>query len=198
MKSSKILIKQNISYIKRIFKRCFLIILLIGGVINFQAQISKPYQKKSKLKPIIHQPLYTSGSSAFEKIIKDIDNGVCYGVAMVSLQVDPKDVYHNSFNIETRHGKGFLEKDGQELKAVFPLYMGLKQTRHQQTVQTTLRINKDKKNARLDIRNPVYYHLFYNVKIIKKKNGYFITVEKNYNSSTVSFTFAIYKVPCLI
>lgn len=76
--------------------------------------------------------------------------------------------------------------------------MGIKQTRYQQTVETTVRISKDRENAKIDIRNSSYYHLIYDAKIVKKENGYFITVEKNMKIKTVSFTFAIFKTPCLI
>ncbi len=180
----------------KLLKITILTLFLGLGITNMQAQIRNTNLNKPKIKPRISLPSYVT--STFDKIMYDLDHGICYKVAMVSLELDTKNVNHNSFNVETRHGKGFLVKDGNELKAIFPLQMGIKQTRYQQTVETTLRISKDRNNAKIDIRNSVYYHLIYDAKIVKKKNGYFINVEKNTSIKTVSFTFAIYKTPCLI
>lgn len=163
-----------------------------------QAQIKKYNLNKPIIKTQPRISLPSSATNTFDNILSNLGHGICYEIAMVSLELDTKNIRHNSFNVETRHGKGFLSKDGNEIKAIFPLQMGIKQTRYQQTVETTVRISKDRNNAKIDIRNSVFYHLFYDVKIVKKKNGYFITVEKNMGIKTVSFTFAIYRTPCLI
>jgi hypothetical protein len=179
--------------------KIILFILLFGvSTNNIQAQITSPKLAKPKISKRVNPNLQFRISTPFDKIMNDINAGVCYEIAMVSLELDTRNTQHDSFNIESRHGKGFLVKVGNELKAIFPLKMGIKQTRYQQAVETTIRISKDRNNAKIDIRNSSYYHLIYDAKIIKKKNGYFITVEKNMSIKTVSFTFAIYRTPCLI
>lgn len=179
--------------------KIIIIILFFGFSLNrLQAQITSPKLAKPKISNRINPTIPLTLATPFDKIMNDINSGVCYEIAMVSLELDTRNTQHDSFNTESRHGKGFLVKIGNELKAIFPLEMGIKQTKYQQTVETTVRISKDRKNARIDLRNSSYYHLFYDAKIVKKKNGYFITVEKNMNIKTVSFTFAIYRTPCLI
>lgn len=179
--------------------KIIIILLFFGFSLNgLQAQITSPKLTKPKISNSINPTVSLTLATPFDKIMNDLNSGVCYEIAMVSLELDARNTQHDSFNTESRYGKGFLVKDGNELKAIFPLEMGIKQTRYQQTVETTVRISKDRENAKIDIRNSSYYHLIYDAKIVKKENGYFITVEKNMNIKTVSFTFAIFKTPCLI
>jgi len=179
-------------------KTAVLTLLFCLSMVAMQAQITKPNLNKNKIKPRITttKPLWLL--TPFDEIINDLKNGKCFEIVQTSLQLNARNQAHTSFHQETRHGKGFLELNGKELKAVFPLQIGLKQTGYQRTLQTTVRINKEGKGVTIDIRNTQYFHLLRNAKIIKKKNGYYITTERNDNNMTISFTFAIYKTSCLI
>ncbi|AKA34513.1 hypothetical protein [Flagellimonas lutaonensis] len=167
-------------------------ILLLGfGMGTVRSQITQP-----KVKPKVNLPVKLP--TAFDKIMYDLDHGTCYEIAVVSLQLNARNQQRTSFGKEARYGLGSLFKSGNELKSVLPLEIGIKQTPHQRTVQTTVRLKKNGKTVTLDIRNSQYYHLIYDVKIIKKKNGYWLMAEKDHNNETVSFIFAIYKTDCLI
>ena len=175
-----------------------LMLLFSLGCIAIKAQVKKPDLNKSKVKPRITTTKPLRLLSPFDEIMRDLNQGKCFELVQTSLQLNARNSTHTSFHQETRHGKGFLEKTGKELKVVFPLEIGLKQTRHQSTLQTTIRIKKEGRGITIDIRNSQYYHLLRNVEIVKKKNGYYITAGRNENSMTVSFTFAIYRTACLI
>ncbi|WOD43518.1 hypothetical protein [Hwangdonia lutea] len=168
------------------------VLIIILNTIAVQAQITKP-----KVKPKITAPVNLP--TAFDKIMYNLNNGVCYEIALVSLQLNAKNSQHTSFGTEARYGLGNLTNNSRnELKSVFPLDIGIKQTAAQNTLQTTVRLKKTGKTVTLDIRNRQYYHLIYKVKIVKKKNGYWLIAERNALSETVLFTFAIYRTACLI
>ena len=189
--------KINRFIVSKILKTTVLTLFFGLSMITIQAQVTKPNLKKPKLKPRVTTKPYKL-LTPFEELTKDLNQGKCFEIVQTSLQLNARNQAHSAFHEETRHGKGFLEKNGKELKAVFSLQIGLKQTRYQGTLQTTVRIKKEGKGVVIDIRNSQYFHLLRNVKIVKKKNGYYITTERNDNNMTVSFTFAIYKTACLI
>tara|TARA_R110000868_G_scaffold68570_1_gene202710 strand:- start:8592 stop:9140 length:549 start_codon:yes stop_codon:yes gene_type:complete len=172
------------------------IVFIVLGTMTIQAQITKPNLNKPKIKPKVTSPV--SLPTAFDEIINGLNNGLCYEIAVVSLQLNTQNSQHTSFGTEARYGLGSVNKDGNALKSVFPLEIGIKQTPSQNTVQTTVRLKKTGNTVTLDIRNSQYYHLIYNVKIVKKKNGYWLLAERDENGETVLFTFAIYRTACLI
>ncbi len=179
-------------------KTIVLTLLFSLSIIAIQAQITKPNLNKPKIKPRITTTKPLRLLTPFDEIISDIKKGKCFEIVQTSLQLNARNQAHISFHQETRHGKGFLELNGKELKAIFPLQIGVKQTSYQRDLQTTVRIKKEGKGITIDIRNTQYFHLLRNIKIVKKKNGYYITAEKDDNNMTVSFTFAIYRTACLI
>lgn len=168
-----------------------LLAIFVLSTATAHAQITKP-----KVKPKVNVPVKLP--TAFDKIMYNLNNGVCYEVALVSLQLNAQNTQHTAFGTEARYGRGSLIKSGSELKSVFPLEIGIRQTRYQKTEETTLRLKKTGKTVTIDIRNRQYYHLIYNVKIVKKKNGYWLMAERDTLGETVLFTFAIYRTACLI
>lgn len=181
----------------KLLKTILPILIISLSTIAMQAQVTKPDLNKPRVKPRVTTKPYKL-LTPFEEIMRDLNQGKCFELVQTSLQLNARNRAHTSYHQETRHGKGFLEKSGKELKTVFPLQIGLKQTRYQGSLQTTIRIKNEGKGITIDIRNSQYYHLLRNIKIVKKKNGYYITTDRDDNNMTVSFTFAIYRTACLI
>jgi hypothetical protein len=170
--------------------------LFLGLSISFiQAQITKPKYQKPKFNPTFQ----LGTATPFDEIMNALNKGKCYKIAVVSLQLNKKNIHENSYNVETHHGKGFIQKEGNDLKSVFPLLIGLKQTRYQKNrVNTTIKISKSGNGMRIDFRNENNYYLFYVDKIEKNKTGYFMITGQDKSSQTISFTIAIFETPCLI
>ena len=176
-------------------KTTVLTLFLSLSISLIQAQITKPKYQKPKLNPHIHISLATP----FDEIMNAINSGKCFEIAVVSLQLNKKNIHENSYNVETHHGKGFIQKEGNVLKSVFPLLTGFKQTTYQRnSVNTTIKISKSGRGMRIDFRNENNYYLFYVDKIEKKKTGYFMVTRQDNSSKTISFTIAIFETPCLI
>ncbi|WP_435623332.1 hypothetical protein [Flagellimonas sp.] len=167
------------------------LLIIFSGTCVLHAQIGKP-----KVKPKVSIPVGLP--TTFDEIVNDLSNGRCHELVVASVQLNARNRQHTAFHREVRYGSGTVVKRGKYLEIVFPLQIGIKQASTQRTLTTTIKIKKQGKKVSLDIRNSQYYHLFYNVEIIKKNNGYFITVEKDFDSETVSFTFAIHRAACLI
>ncbi|MGV6845238.1 MAG: hypothetical protein ACWA42_03825 [Lutibacter sp.] len=176
-------------------KTIYITFLFVFGTSVFQAQISKPQFKQPKFKP----SNYIGHTLPYDEIINAINSGKCFNIALVSLQLNKKNSHENSYNVETHHGKGFIQKDGNNLKSVIPLKIGLKQTRYQQnSVNTTINMSKSKNGARIEIRNSNNYYLFYVDKIEKTKTGYLLFTRQDKNYQTISFTITLFETPCLI
>ena len=168
-----------------------LLFIVFLGTISVHSQINKP-----KVTPNISSPIGLP--TTFDEIVNDLSKGRCYELVVASVQLNARNRQHTAFHREVRYGSGTVVKRGKDLQITLPMQIGIKQTSTQRTLTTTIKIKKQGKKASLDIRNSQYRHLFYSVNIVKKNNGYFITVEKDFDNETVSFTFAIHRAACLI
>jgi len=174
----------------------FLITCICLTSFTTQAQITKT--------PITKPKIYTGVSSPvglptpFDEIIRDLDKGKCFSIAITSIQLNPLNTAKSNHNAETRHGIGALKKDGKNLVATFNIEAGINENSSRHVLSTTLKIRKSRSGIVLDIRNPQYYHLIYELTLVKKKNGYYLIAERDENSATVSFTLAIFRTECLI
>lgn len=184
-----------------LIKVIFLVLIFGMGIIDVHAQI--PKSKKKILNPKINVPVKNPRiplSNPFDNIAYRLKNGKCYDLVLTSIKLKARNRQHSSFEVETRYGNGSLSYvNNNEIKAVFDISLGYKNTRYgTRTLHTTLRLKKSGDKVIVDIRNSQFNYLIYGAKIEKKKNGYFITVEKDDNHTTTSFTFAIYRTDCLI
>jgi len=165
--------------------------------ISIKAQISStPVKRPSVNTGITTKPI--SLPTPYEEIIRDLDQGKCFEIVVTSLQLNRRNTPNTLYNVETRHGIGALKKEGKVLKTTLSLVVGINQNRTPRALSTKVKLTSKRSGISLDIRNGQYYHLLYNLKIVKKKNGYFISAERDENSQTVSFTFAIIRAECLI
>jgi len=181
---------------KSLKKTMFLLLLMSIIITNVQGQVIKPTLKKP-FKPLTrtHFRLPTP----FEEIAQGLKQGKCYGVVLTSLYLSVRNREHTLFNKETRHGFGSLVRiNDNELKVVLPLQLGVRGTGAVNSLETTLRLKKRGNTVAVEIRNSQYFYLIHNAKIVKKKNGYFITIENDTNNMTISFTFSIFRTDCLI
>lgn len=175
----------------------FLIIACLGLItFSTQAQITKTPINKPKINTGVTPPVNLP--TPFDEIVRDLNNGKCYSIALTSLQLNPLNTAKSNHNAETRHGVGALKKDGKNLTATFNIEAGINENGSRRILSTTLKLRKSSSGIVLDIRNPQYYHLIYELTLVKKKNGYYLIAERDENSATVSFTLAIFRTECLI
>lgn len=163
---------------------------------SMEAQITKRPVKKPTINTGVSSPVGLP--TPYDEILRDLENGKCYSIALTSLQLNPLTSAKTNHNAETRDGIGALSKDGKNLKASFDIEAGVNENGSRRILRTTIKLTRSRSGISLDIRNSQYFHLIHLVKIVKKENGYYITTERDEASATVSFTLAIFKTTCLI
>ncbi|MBT8290092.1 MAG: hypothetical protein KJO93_04615 [Muriicola sp.] len=172
----------------------FTIICLIA--IPAQAQISNTPIRRPNINTGVSSPVALPDS--YDEIIRDLNNGKCYSIALNSLQLNPTSSAKTNHNAELRYGIGAIKKDGNNLIATINIEAGVNENGSRRVLRTTVKLRKSRSGITLDIRNGQYYHLIHQLQLVKKKNGYYLSAERDEASSTVSFTLAIFRTTCLI
>jgi len=161
-----------------------------------QAQISNTPIRRPNINTGVSSPVALPDS--YDEIIRDLNNGKCFSIALNSLQLNPTSSAKTDHNAELRYGIGAIKKDGNNLIATINIEAGVNENGSRRVLRTTVKLRKSRSGITLDIRNGQYYHLIHQLQLVKKKNGYYLSAERDEASSTVSFTLAIFKTTCLI
>lgn len=180
--------------------KTFLQLLFVVGFgllsLPAQAQITGSKIKSPTLNTGVTSPVGLPDS--FDEVLNGLRNGQCYSLALTSLQLVPVNSTKKDHKVETRHGVSELKADGKNLITTINLQAGLNENGSRRVLNTTIKLRKSSSGLVLDIRNASYYHLIYELTLVKKKNGYYLIAERDENGLTVSFTLAIFKTVCLI
>ncbi|WP_445381336.1 hypothetical protein [Robiginitalea sp. IMCC43444] len=174
----------------------FLIAFVYLTTFASHGQITKTKVKSPSLNTGVSSPVGLPDT--FDEVINGLKTGQCFNIALTSLQLNPTSTAKKDYKVETRHGAGALKIDGKNLVATFNIEAGLNENGSRRVLSTTLKLRKSSSGLVMDIRNSQYYHLIYELTLVKKKNGYYLIAERDENSMTVAFTLSIFKTTCLI